>query len=125
MRAITAYILLLAIILPTLSPWGTIAYFQLNREYIAKVLCENRARPQLKCNGKCYLARKLKQQQQKQDKETSDRVENMPVVQLYIYKAPSFIFEACVFELPLKTCFFFRLAHYAAALPALYEPPRQ
>lgn len=125
MRAITAYILLFAIILPTLSPWGTIAYFHLNREYIAKVLCENRARPQLKCNGKCYLAKKLKQQQQKQDKETSERVENMPVVQLYIFKAPLFSFEASVFELPVKTCFFYRLAHYTAALPTLYQPPRQ
>ena len=64
MRSVIAYILLVAIMLPTLSPWGTIAYFKLNREYIAKVLCENRKRPELHCDGKCYLAKKLKQQQE-------------------------------------------------------------
>lgn len=35
--------------------------FELNREHITENLCDNRSRPELKCNGKCYLMQKLKQ----------------------------------------------------------------
>ncbi len=37
--------------------------FSVNRTFIIKQLCENRSRPQMHCNGKCYLRKQLKQQQ--------------------------------------------------------------
>jgi hypothetical protein len=40
--------------------WVTI-YWLANRAYIATTLCENRSKPQLHCDGKCYLAKKLAQ----------------------------------------------------------------
>ena len=39
------------------------AYYQINKKYIAANLCENRAKPKSKCNGKCYLAKKIKAQE--------------------------------------------------------------
>ena len=33
--------------------------FELRKEYIIKNLCENRFKPQLHCDGKCYLAKSL------------------------------------------------------------------
>jgi len=38
---------------------GVITYFQLNHEYIAKVLCINREKPITQCNGQCFLKNKL------------------------------------------------------------------
>ncbi|MBE7176241.1 MAG: hypothetical protein INR69_07565 [Mucilaginibacter polytrichastri] len=46
-----------------------VAGFELNRDYIAKNLCENRNRPELHCNGRCVLAKKMKQAEQKEHKE--------------------------------------------------------
>lgn len=111
--------------LPTLSPWGTIAYFKLNREYIAKVLCENRKRPDLHCDGKCYLAKKLKQQQEKQDKETSQKVQNTPVIQLFTPQPYSYNFEreATEFREPIR--FFHQLLFYSAPVAQLLRPPRR
>ncbi|WP_439555555.1 hypothetical protein [Dyadobacter sp.] len=124
MRSFIAYVLLFAIMLPTLSPWGTIAYFQLNRSYIAKVLCENRDRPKLNCNGKCYLAKKLKQQQDKKDKETAQRVENMPIAQLFIAPFHAFTFPHTP-QLPhCVTCFFYRLPVYNSPITRLLDPPQ-
>lgn len=37
--------------------WG---WYMANRAYIAANLCENKARPKIKCNGKCQLAKQLK-----------------------------------------------------------------
>ncbi len=125
MRSFIAYILLAAIMLPTLSPWGTIAYYKLNREYIAKVLCENRKRPELHCDGKCYLAKKLKQQQEKQDKETSQKVRNTPVIQLFTPQPYFYNFEPQVTAFREPVRFFHQLLFYSAPIGKLLRPPRR
>lgn len=35
------------------------AWFELNQEYIAATLCENKSRPELVCCGKCVLSKRL------------------------------------------------------------------
>lgn len=111
--------------LPTLSPWGTIAYFKLNRKYIAKVLCENRNRPQIHCNGKCYLAKKLKQQQEKQDKETSEKVHNTPVIQLFTPASYTYSFESAVVTFLEPVRFYHQLLFYTAPVAELLRPPKR
>jgi hypothetical protein len=39
---------------------GMITYFQLNREYVAEVLCINKEKPITMCYGKCFLENNLK-----------------------------------------------------------------
>jgi hypothetical protein len=51
-----------------------VADFLLNEDYIAKVLCVNKDKPAMKCNGKCHLAKQL----QKQDK-AENTSKNIPV----------------------------------------------
>jgi hypothetical protein len=36
--------------------------FEINKEYIANNLCENKNKPVLKCGGKCQLSKKLVQE---------------------------------------------------------------
>ena len=36
-----------------------VAWYEYNKTYVAKNLCENRDRPALKCSGKCYLNKQL------------------------------------------------------------------
>jgi hypothetical protein len=47
-----ALIMLLKPVLPVLN-------YVVNYEYITKVLCINKAKPKLKCNGKCHLMKEL------------------------------------------------------------------
>ena len=68
------------LILLTLSNGFSRLYFyagyELNKNYIASVLCENKEKPKLQCNGKCYLAKKIKQaekSEQKQEQNSSRR----------------------------------------------------
>ena len=44
-----------------------------NYDYIATVLCENRDRPYLECNGKCYLQKQIK------ENNTSNHDHNSPI----------------------------------------------
>lgn len=38
---------------------STIVYYQLNIDTIIEKFCVNKDKPQLKCNGKCYLISKI------------------------------------------------------------------
>ncbi len=40
-------------------PLWPIAEYIMNYDYIVNVLCENKDKPQLQCDGKCYLAKQL------------------------------------------------------------------
>lgn len=48
------------LLLQCLAPLGVIAYYLANHDYIAKQLCENRNKPAMKCDGKCYLKKQLR-----------------------------------------------------------------
>ena len=122
MRPLVSYILLLAILLPTLSPWGTVAYYHANKDYIARVLCENRAKPQLHCDGQCYLAKKLKAQQDRQDKETTERVQQTASIQLFWQDTHRFIFT-CPAAVRQPPVFAYQPSLYATPVQGLLKPP--
>lgn len=62
---LTALLALRVLIVPVLF-----LDFELRRDYIARYLCENRNRPELHCDGQCYLAKRLQaaQEQEQQQK---------------------------------------------------------
>ncbi|ACT93462.1 hypothetical protein [Dyadobacter fermentans] len=123
MRTFIVYIWLITTILPTFSQWGTIAYYNVNKEYITRVLCQNRDKPQLHCNGKCYLAKKLKEQQKKQDQQTSSRVESIPVLHLFTPAFAHFEFAPVPAPQAGPISFSYQLGTYQAPLSILVPPP--
>ena len=48
-----------------------IAWFEINQDYIAANLCENKARPELVCCGKCVLTKQLKKADNNERKESA------------------------------------------------------
>jgi hypothetical protein len=124
MRALLIYLLLFAVLLPGISPWGTIAYYNLNRDYIARVLCENRDRPELHCDGQCYLAKKLKAQQDRQDKDTTERVRNTPVVQLFCEAETVFSFAFLTALPDAAALFTYERPIVTRPVDELLRPPR-
>src|SRR5258708_39571606 len=63
---LTAALLIIAIISSSFSRFFIYAGYELNRNYIATKLCENRDKPWLHCNGKCYFMKKIKQAEEKE-----------------------------------------------------------
>lgn len=47
-------------LLAMVRPLVPIIEYHANYKYIATVLCENKDKPYLECNGKCYLEKQLK-----------------------------------------------------------------
>ena len=62
-----AFLLLLAFFTSTFSRLFVVADYYVNTErYYAK--CVNKARPQLKCNGKCQMSKKIQAEENKEQK---------------------------------------------------------
>lgn len=51
--------------------FGWEVWYKIDQNRIAREKCENKARPKLKCNGKCYLAKQLKKLEAEQKKNDS------------------------------------------------------
>ena len=122
MRSFLVYLLTTAVLLPSISPWGTLAYYQLNKNYIARVLCQNRDKPQMHCDGQCYLAKRLKAQQDKQDKETTERVQQTASIQLFCETHFSFAFTPSI-VLSHRQTFSYLIPSYKAPVHGLLRPP--
>lgn len=70
---------------------GILTYYQLNKEYIAQVLCINREKPELHCDGKCFLTEKLNQANQAEEKD-------IPATQQEKIEIPSFLISKHFFQ---------------------------
>ena len=65
-----------------IRPAFPVVEYVLNYDYISKELCENKDRPELACNGKCYLMQALAEASEKesqQKKETSAKKIEIPL----------------------------------------------
>jgi hypothetical protein len=74
---LTAVLLIISIISSSFSRFFIYAGFEMNKSYIATKLCENRDKPWLHCNGKCYLMKKIKQAEDKQSNTERESQRNL------------------------------------------------
>jgi hypothetical protein len=54
--------------------------YVLNYNYIRKNICENKAKPELNCNGKCYLAKEISGSSQNSEKQNVLKLPFIPDV---------------------------------------------
>ncbi len=73
-RQLIAILLLLSISYQSFVKLGIVIWYQVNKEYVARNLCENKNRPEKKCCGKCYLNKQLN----KADKGTAESTSSVP-----------------------------------------------
>ncbi|MET3114923.1 hypothetical protein AAKU52_002663 [Pedobacter sp. CG_S7] len=76
LNRIIAISLLFALIGSNFSRFFIYAGFEMNQAYIAEKLCENKSRPWMNCQGKCFLMKKLEQAQEKEKKQERENHRN-------------------------------------------------
>src|ERR1700758_1201773 len=77
-----AIILSLSILVLSSSKSLILVSYSLNKEFIAKNLCENKDKPKMHCNGKCHLKKEL-QKEEKKDQSPFSNVKDKVEVQLF------------------------------------------
>ena len=111
-------LLFLATLLQAFSKVVIYIDFKINENYIAANLCENKARPQLHCNGKCQLSKQLK-------KDEENGKETKKTIQEAVYYC-----NAAHFDLPTVTYFYtqkvypaFHISTLQAEDQRIFHPP--
>jgi hypothetical protein len=88
-----------AMLAQTFSKSFIVLDYQWNKDYIARVLCVNRNKPEMKCEGKCYLCKKLKKEAGKDRDNPERRTDNGSELislwtTLHLTPPPSFMINA-------------------------------
>lgn len=91
MKIVFTYLLAFAFLLNVGGKLCIYLDFILNQDYIAENLCENQDKPELKCNGKCFLAKELAKEEKKEKKESKVKFEDTKV---YFFCSIEEIYEA-------------------------------
>lgn len=115
-------ILLISVMMykPILCSW-TVVDFAMNRDYISAYLCENQNRPELECQGKCFLMTKLKNQMNDSQEHKAKQLTQMSKIELMnVHEATTFGFFNTDF-VKLKTPE--SSAVIAGYLASVFHPP--
>jgi hypothetical protein len=98
LNKIVAILTFIGIFLQTFSTLVIVADYCANKDYIAKNLCENRDKPKMHCNGKCYLAKKLLKESKEQGSKSPNDKKERQIVDLFFVQAslPTTLFASAI-----------------------------
>lgn len=89
LKRVTCLLLIATIVGANFSRFFIYAGFELNKKYIIANLCENRNKPWLHCNGKCYFMKKIKQAEEREKSTENQTQKNL--FQEAFYSKPAVI----------------------------------
>ncbi|MEZ4853117.1 hypothetical protein [Flavobacterium sp.] len=88
------YIFIIIGILFLLKPVIPFLEYMVNYEYIANELCENKDKPELKCNGKCHLKKELAKVSEEEKPQSQDKKNQTSEIEvLYFSKVADYTFS--------------------------------
>ncbi|MDH5365551.1 MAG: hypothetical protein OEW67_01075 [Cyclobacteriaceae bacterium] len=96
--------------------------YTVRQDYIAKVLCINRDKPMLNCNGKCVLAQKIKKAQEQED-ESKNVVQKLEY-SFFFKRCPQFEIKNTFTELREDFSSFIFLKYSKGYLQGVFHPPQ-
>lgn len=124
MRTFFAYFFLILILWPSWRMGLVWAWFKANQTFIAKELCINKDRPEMHCNGKCFLMTKMRDVHRQGHDNFVNGLENL------LGKDLVYVFQAFTLRLLQPAPALQRKSHFSYRTPlsifhtlALIKPP--
>ncbi|HEY0246222.1 MAG TPA: hypothetical protein VGC01_11710 [Mucilaginibacter sp.] len=124
LNRITALFLLFSLVTANFSRYMVYAGFELNKNYIAANLCENRDKPWLHCNGKCYFMKKIKQAEENDKKQTAK--DNLTRLEVSFFQEPydlSFLQPANLNNVQ-ASCPAYSYQYSSQYINSIFRPPK-
>lgn len=122
MKLIITISLSLLILVQPFSKMLLVLQYQVNRDYIAAVLCVNKTKPQLHCEGKCQLKKELKAAAAHEAKLPQLLKAQQEI--LYFHQLPAFpVFQRFFvpIQIPDRTN---KAVAYTSPVFSIFHPPR-
>ncbi len=120
MKQIFVILLISVIMLQSFSKLMIIADYELNKDYISKVLCENRSKPQMHCNGKCQLKKQLEKDEKEQNSPFNPLKEKNEV---QFFGESRNLFSSINLFVEVQQNIFFLIPESDSHLSAVFQPP--
>ena len=98
--------------------------FKINQDFISKVLCINKEKPELKCHGSCHLAKKLKAINEEDSGQTSssNKKKSKRSLTLFFTQNPPDNSKLFGLDKDNKTVYFSNFRDYF--ISEIFQPPR-
>lgn len=119
LKSVLPFCMVCVLLLNNFSRYFINIAFTLNQPYLAKNICENRNKPNLHCNGKCFLRKKIIQAQQKEQNNNAENLKNQYKEALIYQKS----FLSLLYPIALKIFYpnlHFSLQHFTFPI---FHPP--
>ena len=115
------FIIIIAVFLKPIFP---VIEYAVNYEYISKVLCENKAKPMMHCNGKCHLMKELAKASENEKPASSDKKGYSPVLEVLFFEEIKPFAIAAVSFLNNENCNYIYSNLYSNShLESIFRPP--
>lgn len=115
------YIVILSFVIKPVFP---LLDYAVNYDYIATVLCENKAKPEMQCNGKCHLMKELGKNADSNSSQPEEKKTTTSEKEVLFYEENcSYCKRVSIVEDELfLNCYY--LNFYAYLIPnSLFRPP--
>jgi len=100
-----------------------VADYIINYDYITKVLCVNKAKPMMHCNGKCHLMKELAKTAE-QDKPLSQKKSNIAEAEvLFLEPLASFTFRPVFTQLNTQNTSLYSNLYVHINTDSIFHPP--
>ena len=93
--------------------------YQANKDYISNVLCENKAKKEMHCEGKCHLKKELQKEDKKESTPTGSSKEKFEITLFNSFHKQEIVFETA---LP-NSQFLYTLFLSEKHLTPVFQPP--
>ncbi len=118
------FILILSVLMLVKPVWPVVEYIS-KYDYIISVLCENKDKPELECNGKCYLSKQLAKENGNQEDNPAQKTFQSEIQTFLISeKLPTYHLDLLTVETTQKSSEIKPDFYTSIFIPSSPKPPR-
>ena len=106
------------------KPFLPVLEYVVNYEYISKVLCINKDKPKMQCNGKCHLMKELAKASDAEKPLSSHKKGTAPILDVLIFEEiKSFEIVPVCFGTKEKTNPYYSNLYFHLNSASVFHPP--
>ena len=122
MKSLGISLLVVGLMIQVMSASLILFNYEVNKAYIIENFCENTDKPELKCNGKCHLAKQIQADSEQKSETPAAESEIMTFV-LSIEETASFEFKLFESEFAQANSLYLE-GNYSNHLQSIFHPPQ-
>ena len=117
-------VIVIVVFLFVMKPILPVLEYVVRYDYIVRELCENKAKPEMKCNGKCHLMKELAKASDNENPTSPDKKTVSHEFEiLFIEELPSFEIITSNFSIRHKISTTYSDLYFYENTTAVFHPP--